>query len=232
MKVRVKFSKLGSMKYIGHLDVMRYFQKAIRRAGIDIKYSNGFSPHQIMSFASPLGIGNHSIGEYMDIELNTAQVPYDMKNRLNTQMVEGIEVLSVRELPEDSKNAMSIVTAADYEVEIKENYRDRIPLSKIDAFYNQSEIFILKKSKKSEREVDIKPMIYDISAGGNLVKMRLATGSALNLKPELVMEAFFGYLKQEVKELSYQVKRLELFTDIENGDKRKFITLESLGNVI
>lgn len=71
VKVRVKFSKHGVLKFIGHLDVMRYFQKAIRRAGIDIAYSAGFSPHQIMSFAAPLGVGLESNGEYMDIEVHS-----------------------------------------------------------------------------------------------------------------------------------------------------------------
>ena len=51
MKIRIKFAKYGTMKFIGHLDTMRFFQKALRRADIDIKYSEGFSPHQIMSFA-------------------------------------------------------------------------------------------------------------------------------------------------------------------------------------
>ena len=57
MKVRVKFSKHGAMRFIGHLDVMRYFQKAIRRAGLPIVFTEGFSPHMVMSFASPLGVG-------------------------------------------------------------------------------------------------------------------------------------------------------------------------------
>ena len=52
LKVRVKFAKQGAMKFIGHLDIMRYFQKAIRRADIDVAYSEGFSPHMIMSFAA------------------------------------------------------------------------------------------------------------------------------------------------------------------------------------
>ena len=69
MKVRIKFSKNGPVKFIGHLDVMRYFQKAIRRAEVDIAYSKGFSPHQIMSFAAPLGVGQTSESEYFDIEL-------------------------------------------------------------------------------------------------------------------------------------------------------------------
>ena len=71
MKVRIKFAKSGAMRFIGHLDVMRFFQKAIRRAGIDVAYSEGFSPHQIMSFAAPLGVGLCSNGEYMDIEVKS-----------------------------------------------------------------------------------------------------------------------------------------------------------------
>ena len=65
MKVRIRFAKYGALKFIGHLDVMRYFQKAIRRADLPIAYSEGFSPHQIMSFAAPLSVGHTSEGEYL-----------------------------------------------------------------------------------------------------------------------------------------------------------------------
>ena len=57
MKVRIKFRKYGILKYIGHLDVMRFFQKAMRRADIPIAFTGGYSPHMIMSFAQPLGLG-------------------------------------------------------------------------------------------------------------------------------------------------------------------------------
>ena len=70
MRARIKFSKTGNMKYVGHLDLMRFFQRAMRRADIPIKYSEGFSPHQIMSFAAPLGIGLESVGEYVDITID------------------------------------------------------------------------------------------------------------------------------------------------------------------
>ena len=73
MKIRVKFKKCGCMKFIGHLDMMRYFQKAVRRADIDIRYSEGYSAHQIMSFAAPLGVGITSDGEYFDIDVNTTE---------------------------------------------------------------------------------------------------------------------------------------------------------------
>ena len=69
MKARIKFRKNGVMKFIGHLDIMRYFQKAIRRAEIPIAFTSGYSPHMIMSFANPLGVGLTSDGEYFDIEL-------------------------------------------------------------------------------------------------------------------------------------------------------------------
>ena len=71
------------MKFIGHLDVMRYFQKAMRRAEVDIAYSEGFSPHQKMSFAQPLGVGLTSSGEYFDIEANSTQSSQEMIKRLN-----------------------------------------------------------------------------------------------------------------------------------------------------
>lgn len=78
VNIRVRFRKYGVLKFIGHLDVMRYFQKAIRRADIDICYSEGYSPHMIMSFASPLGLGLESDGEYMDIRLT---VPSHQRKR-------------------------------------------------------------------------------------------------------------------------------------------------------
>ncbi|MBQ4372972.1 MAG: DUF2344 domain-containing protein, partial [Lachnospiraceae bacterium] len=69
MKVRIRFSKSDSLRYVGHLDLLRFFQKAMRRAEIPMRFSEGFHPHQIMSFASPLGVGVTSQGEYLDIEI-------------------------------------------------------------------------------------------------------------------------------------------------------------------
>ena len=125
MNVRVRFAKYGAVKFIGHLDVLRYFQKAVRRAGLKIAYSQGFHPHQIMSFASPLGVGITSEGEYMDMELTAEYTPQEIVEALNTAMVEGFTVLSARILPEPEngrkrETAMSLVTAADYLVTVKE----------------------------------------------------------------------------------------------------------------
>lgn len=96
MKIRIKFRKTGIMKFIGHLDVMRYFQKAIRRADVEICYSGGFSPHQIMSFAAPLGVGITSNGEYVDIEVHSTGTTAEMLERLNAVMAEGFEIAEIQ----------------------------------------------------------------------------------------------------------------------------------------
>ena len=77
MKIRVKFTKEGDLKFIGHLDVMRFFQKVLRRAEVVICYSAGFSPHQIMSFSAPLSLGLTSEGEYMDMVRFLAQIGFE-----------------------------------------------------------------------------------------------------------------------------------------------------------
>ena len=112
LKVRVKFSKEGAMKFIGHLDIMRYFQKAIRRANIPIAFSGGFSPHMIMSFAAPLGVGVTSAGEYFDMELTDDSLSSkEMENRLNATMAEGMKVISVGSRQKDEEVARHLFEA-------------------------------------------------------------------------------------------------------------------------
>ena len=90
MRIRIKFRKNGVMRFVGHLDIMRYFQKAMRRADIDIAYSEGFSPHQIMSFAAPLGVGITSDGEYLDIEVKSTDSTEVSLRALNAVMADGM----------------------------------------------------------------------------------------------------------------------------------------------
>ena len=121
MKVRIKFAKEGMMKFIGHLDIMRYFQKAIRRAELPIAYSGGFSPHMILSFAAPLGVGITSLGEYFDMELTEELPTEEIRSRLDREMVEGMRILSARRVPDGkASKAMSLVAAADYRIRFRE----------------------------------------------------------------------------------------------------------------
>lgn len=93
LKLRIKYTKLGSLRFIGHLDIMRFFQKAIRRAKLDVSYSKGFSPHQMISFAAPMPLGMTSEGEYFDGEFESVTTTEDMMARLNAMMPPEIQVL-------------------------------------------------------------------------------------------------------------------------------------------
>lgn len=222
MKIRIRFSKQGQMKFIGHLDMVRYFQKVMRRAEVDVAYSEGFSPHQKMSFAAPLSVGVVSNGEYFDIEVNSTGSTEEMLKRINEQNAPGVEVLSYKLLPETAKNAMSIVAGADYIAYI-DLFDDEI----IKKFMEQEKITVIKKTKKSEKEVDIKPMIFEMKTCDEGVFMKLSQGSAANLKPELVMDTLAEFADKELPEyIIYE--RLDMYC-IEDD---KLISLDEVGDVI
>lgn len=235
MKIRIKFAKRGAMKFVGHLDIMRYFQKAMRRAEVDIRYSEGFSPHQIMSFAAPLGVGLTSSGEYLDIEVNSTESSAVMTERLNAVMAEGMEVLGWRRLEDSAKNAMSIVAAADYTLTFREDYRPKDVegfFDELKAFCGGETILIVKKTKKSEKEIDIRPMIHGLHTEGETIFMTTATGSASNLKPELVMEAFYRSRGEDYPVFAFQVQREEVYADLGTDGEHRFVPLEDLGESI
>ncbi len=236
MKARIKFRKYGVMKFIGHLDVMRYFQKVMRRAEIPIAFTEGYSPHMIMSFAQPLGVGITSDGEYLDVELTESMTSQEAVARMNAVMVEGIDIVSFVQIPEEKKySGMTITAAADYLVTLPESFQTSevicsIPQDwnkKIADFLAQEEIIVLKKTKKSEKEVDIKPMIYDMRVEGDGIYLFLATGSEQNLKPDLVMEAFLKYIGSE--EIPLHFHRLDVYAKNEAGT---LVPLEKLGTTI
>lgn len=236
MKARIKFRKYSVMKFIGHLDVMRFFQKVMRRADIPIKFTGGYSPHMIMSFAQPLGVGITSDGEYLDIELTEAISSEKAVRQMNENMVEGMEVVSFVEIPDDKKySGMTIVAAADYKVsllasnESSENVLN-IPeewIAKGNDFLAQESITVLKKTKRSEKEVDIKPMIYEFKVCPDAVFLRLATGSEQNLKPDLVMQTFLKYMGLP-EDTALHYHRIDVYAKTEDG----FTALDLLGKVV
>ena len=230
MRIRIKFSKHGAVKFIGHLDFMRYFQKAIRRAGIDVTYSSGFSPHQIMSFAAPLGVGHCSNGDYFDIEVNSYNGRQDMIERLNGAMVPGVAVENIVALGENAGNAMASVAAAGYTLEWKEGYEVPADLKETVAkFYAQDSIMVTKQTKKSTLELDLKPGIYEIKATANSIYMLVDASSSGNIKPALLLEAFYAFLGKEFEPLAIQITREETYTDIGEKGKRNLVPLDAVG---
>ena len=230
MRVRIKFSKHGVVKFIGHLDFMRYFQKAIRRAGIDVTYSSGFSPHQVMSFASPLGVGHCSNGDYFDIEVNSHNGRQDMMERLNLAMVPGVKVENIVALGEKAGNAMASVAAAAYTLEWKEGYEVPENLTEqIARFYRQDAIMVTKQTKKSTLELDLKPGIYEMQATENAITMLVDASSSGNIKPALLLEAFYAFIGKEFEPLAIQITREETYTAIEKNGKKELVPLDAVG---
>lgn len=232
MKVRVKFKKHGAIRFIGHLDVMRFFQKCIRRAGLDIAYSGGYSPHQIMSFAHPLGVGMESNGEYMDIELNSATSSVDMLKRLNEASVDGIEIISIKELPEGAGNAMASVAAASYTVRFREGKEPKTVIAeKIADFMSQPQILITKETKKNTLEVDLKPGIFEFKANddGSLY-LFVDASSGGNIKPVTVIEALLNQYGESLQENACLITREETYLNLSKDEgQTELVPLDTIG---
>ena len=248
MRVRIKFTKTGCLKFIGHLDVMRFFQKAIRRAELPVSLSEGFSPHMLMSFAAPLGVGKTSSGEYYDLDLKEEIPESEILERLNAQMVPGMHAEScVRIGITKAEKCMTLVNAADYTVSFRKD-SVRLPdpeqlREKLKAFLSGPSVIVLRKTKRSEAETDILPWIYEMNvtelddrtlaehpqgtdAERTAFHMLLSAGSVSNLKPELVMSAFAGFAGFDLAEHSLLIHRNDIYTNIGTEENRKLVPLD------
>lgn len=228
MKLRIKFKKYGPVRFIGHLDVMRFFQKANRRAELDVAYTGGFSPHQIMSFAAPLGVGLTSNGEYMDLEVHSLTSCEDVKTRLNAASVPGIEITSVKILPDKAGNAMASVAAAGYTVTFREGRGPHFDLAPaVERFLAKDEILITKETKKGSRVINLKEGIYELKAvDGNSLYLLVDASSAGNIKPIQVVESLFAENGDPLPENALMVNREETYL---RSDAGELLPLDAIG---
>ena len=215
IKYRFKFEKFGTIKFIGHLDVVIVFQRALKRADIPIAYSNGFNPHQLISFALPLSLGYTSIGEYGDFQLQTEENPEELKEKINNALPEGLIITELIKLKEGVKNTMASVCAASYDIYFDETISPEDIKNNLSSFINQNEILVMKKTKKNFKETDIKPDILgaeDISADGKgVLKVLVNAGSVKNLKPESVAEGFCIFINKEYNRYKTAFRRNEMY---------------------
>lgn len=215
IKYRFKFEKFGTIKFIGHLDVVIVFQRALKRADIPIAYSNGFNPHQLISFALPLSLGYTSIGEYGDFQLQTEENPEELKEKINNALPEGLIITELIKLKEGVKNTMASVCAASYDIYFDETISPEDIKNNLSSFINQNEILVMKKTKKNFKETDIKPDILgaeDISSDGKgVLKVLVNAGSVKNLKPESVAEGFCIFINKEYNRYKTAFRRNEMY---------------------
>lgn len=223
-KIRVKFSKLGELKYISHLDMMRVFQRAIRRCRIEVKHSEGFNPHPSMSFSTAIGLGLETDGEYMDIELIGDISPDEFIKKVNVQLPEGLKLLKGRLMEPHEKAIMSQIRWGSYAVEINNiNTESQEQLLKaIENFIIRDEIIHesmkKKKGKFVTRQTNIREMIGKIEklvSGDDflILKLLVRTGSEGNIKPEVVLNSLKHYQDIEIDDKNIKIKRIELYTE-------------------
>ena len=232
MRVRVKFAKYGPMKFIGHLELMRYLQSAVRRTEIPVKYDEGMHQRMVMSFAMPLGVGPTSSAEYMDIELVEPISSEKAMKQLKEHMCEGLDILDFREVDGAKKQkAMTIVATADYEVSFREGFEpDWDWKSALSEFCARETIPWVKETKKGTREVDMKEWIYELEIRSASVYLRLCCSVGDNLKPEQLFGEMFRSYGHELPPFALQVHRLDLLTVDEKSEN--YISLGDLGSRI
>jgi len=116
LKLRVKFEKGDEVKLISHLNLIKVFVQALRRSGLPVAYSEGFSPHPRVSFGPPLTLGIKSKGEFADLVLEKAIDKDEFKIRFNKELPEGLKIMEVGEVPRESKSLMAIIDIATYKI--------------------------------------------------------------------------------------------------------------------
>ena len=202
--IRTKFRRSDEVKFISHLDLMKVFERAIRRARLPIAYSQGFNPHPGMVFGLPLSVGVTSDAEYGDFEVTDDELSInEFVQRLNAQLPQGLEILSAK-ARQSKLNIMSIIAASEYVVVVgtKSDCIDKDIKSSIHRYLAQNEIIVEKKTKSGIKDTNIRDMIFDLNfeiqpcSTFNIIKftMLVSAGSKANLKPDLLIESLFGFL--------------------------------------
>lgn len=209
----IKYARGEEVKYISHLDFVKFIQRAVRRADLPMLYSQGFNPHPQMAIALPLSVGVTSNCELMRIGFDGNYSEEEVKNALNAVLPDGFDIIMVKNC-KDSKIDFSGINRADYicKCEVEGNLD-----FDVEKFLSNDKILVMKKSKSGIKEADIKPHIHSmelIDSDGDIVtfSMRLSAGNEYNLKPDTVVDAMMKY-DEDFKVNFYKVHRCTLLVD-------------------
>ncbi len=224
--IRCKYLRGNEVKYISHLDLMRAVERAVRRAGIPVDYSEGFNPRPKIVFALPLPVGVTSSGEFADFTFSEKIAAEEFMNRINSELPYGIKILSAEEL-QSKGSIMAEVRQADYELTTACDGTFEHAKMIIDKMLAMSEIIADKKTESGVKKQDIRPMIKDMricppeengfntTINGNnplLLKIsaRVSAGSRENLRPDILSGVIEDFSDGTVKVLGIHRKGLIL----------------------
>lgn len=159
--LRLKFEKLGNAVWISHLDLMRLFQRAFKRAGLPLTHTQGYNPRPSVSIALPLSVGVESVCELLDFQLEGEAISCEqIRDKLNQSLVEGVKVLEVYEGGRKLKDLayLNCQLMLFYDCEIPEGAEKRL-----QALFTQDRLPVMRKSKNGPQEQDMIPMIRSVA---------------------------------------------------------------------
>jgi radical SAM-linked protein len=187
MRVWIQFKKSRDLRFLSHLDLMRAWQRAVRRARLPIAYSAGFNPHPKISFASALAVGIASDAEYLDIIFTTPLTNDDFARLAATSPV-GLKMVARREVPESVPPLMSLIRAARWLLPLDNEDLPALQ-ERIEEILKATTLPVERKGKKGTKTVDIRPFIHDLTLDQQQAQlhMLLASGGDGGVKPREVM---------------------------------------------
>lgn len=212
------YAKEGPAKYISHLDLIRAFERAARRAGLPFAFTQGFNPHPKLSFAAPLAVGTAGEAEFADIELSTNIAAGVVAKSLSSAMPEGLRLIEVRPVAQSAPALMAMVDRAVYTARavLADPPQNETLRGAIDSFLARPQILVERRSKTGEkRKCDIKTGIFMLSASMNndIIELvaELKTGSSGNVKCEELITAFMEESGLRARE-GFALSRRALFS--------------------
>lgn len=185
MRIRITFAKQGALRYTGHLDLHRLWERAARRAELPLAYSQGFHPQPKMNIAAALPLGFSSRCEVLDMRLEH-DIPVDgLREKLQETLPAGIQVTSIEHVDEKLPALQTLVSSAEYEVTLTEAI-DRSELERrIDSVMDAESIIRERRSKT----YDLRPLIEELNfEGPDKIFMRLAAREGATGRPEEVLD--------------------------------------------
>jgi len=199
-RVLLRLRKGEQVRYIGHLDLMRSFEHAIRRAHVPVVYSSGFNPRPKMHFGGALGVGVTSEDEWVVLDLTESVPAAEIMARLNEVLPAGIQVLGAEDLPEGVKSPLSKLNAAVYRITLRcpEELDGRAAQRVLDEMLSAAEVKVMRQ-RNEEKEVDIRPHILGIeieecSDGKLALTAALTAGSSGGGRPQDLIKALIERL--------------------------------------
>ena len=222
MRALIRFGKRDRLRFISHLDLQRFFQRAVNRTGLPVAWSQGFNPHPVMSFGSALALGWTSEYEVIDIKLSAPMGRRRTEDAVRAALPEDLPVLEARMVDDKHPAPMALVRMSDYRIALGGPDAQRV-YDQVPAFLAREHVMAVKKTKSGEKEIDIRPLALALEKTDGGLYARLMLTEQNTLKPDLLVKALADMAGVGVPET--RIHRLMLLGADAAGDIRPLMEL-------